>query len=107
MSKKSTFLVCFAAVMFAICPQHGSGFDRDVIISVYQGPCRDGDFDSNLQSARNVVKQALAAGSDFLALPETFLSGYDTPENMRRGARRLDDPELQKFIAETAAHAWS
>ena len=78
--------------------------DREVTISVYQGHCADGDFDANLATARQAVKDALARGSDFLVLPETFLSGYDTREHMRRGARRLDDPQVQAFISESAAH---
>jgi predicted amidohydrolase len=75
-----------------------------VVISVYQGHCVDGDFRANLATARQAVKEALARGSDFLVLPETFLSGYDTREHMRQGARRIDDPELQAFIAESASH---
>jgi predicted amidohydrolase len=81
-----------------------AAIDRDVVISVYQGRCEDGDFDANLATARQAVKEALARGSDFLALPETFLSGYDSPERMRRGARRLDDPQLKAFIAESGTH---
>ncbi len=81
------------------------GMDREVTLSVYQGPCVDGDFPANLATARKVVRDALARGSDFVVLPETFLSGYDTPEHMRKGARRIDDPDLQAFIAETKAHS--
>jgi predicted amidohydrolase len=78
--------------------------DRDVIISVFQGRCEDGNFNANLAAARGAVKEALARSSDFLVLPETFLSGYDTVEHMRAGARPLDDPQVQAFIAESAAH---
>ncbi|MBM4092710.1 MAG: carbon-nitrogen hydrolase family protein, partial [Planctomycetes bacterium] len=78
--------------------------EKDVVVSVYQGVCREGDFSANLATAREVVKQARERGSHFLALPECFLSGYESREAVQRGARSLDDPELAQFIAESAAH---
>lgn len=78
--------------------------ERDVVISVYQGPCQDGDFATNLARTREVVAEARARGSHFLALPEAFLSGYTTRQAVERGARALEDPELAEFIKETAAH---
>lgn len=82
-----------------------TALERDVVISVYQGACRDGEFTANLNKAREAVRCALERGSDFLALPETFLSGYNSRENVERGARNLDDPELQAFIAESGRHS--
>ncbi len=79
--------------------------ERDIVLSAYQGPCQDGDFDANLATVRQAVTDALARGSHFLVLPETFLSGYDTPEHMRQGARRLDDPQLRALISSTASHS--
>jgi len=79
--------------------------EKEVTISVYQGPCADGDFSRNLANARAVIQEAHTRESDFLVFPETFLSGYDTPEHMRQGARRMDDPELRAFIGESAAHS--
>jgi predicted amidohydrolase len=96
-----------AAIPVAILlllPLQMHALDRDVIISVYQGPCVDGDFPANLAAARQVVKEALERGSDFAVLPECFLSGYDTAQHMRQGARRMEDPTLQAFIAESSAH---
>lgn len=78
--------------------------DDDLVVSVYQGVCREGDFAANLASARTVVKEALSRGSHFVALPECFLSGYESVEAVRRGARSLDDPELAGFIEESASH---
>jgi predicted amidohydrolase len=78
--------------------------ERDVVISAYQVPCADGNFRANLVVLRKVVAEALERGSDFLVLPETFLSGYDSLEHMRLGARAVDDPDLQAFISETAGH---
>ncbi len=76
----------------------------ETVISVYQGPSLDGDFAGNLAVVRQVIGEAQACGSDFLAFPETFLSGYQDPAAVRRGARPLDDPELAAFIAESAGH---
>jgi (R)-amidase len=104
MSRTGLFKLTTIALALVFSVRESRSLERDVIVSVYQGPCRDGDFAANLDAARNSVKLALARGSDFLALPETFLSGYDTPENMRRGARRIEDPQVQAFIAESASH---
>lgn len=85
-------------------PSSAWGIERDVVVSVYQGECREGDFAANLATAREVVREALARGSDFLALPECFLSGYESAEAVQRGRRSLADPDLQQFIAESASH---
>jgi (R)-amidase len=98
--KRCILILCLFAVPFSL-----GALDKDLTISVYQGPCVDGDFAKNLATTRQAVKEALAKGSDFLALPETFLSGYDTPEHMRQGARRISDPELQSFIDESGSHS--
>lgn len=87
-----------------ICAGSAAGIDGPLTIAVWQGPCADGDFPANLATARDVAKRARAAGADFLAMPETFLSGYVTPERAAAGARRLDDPELTAFIRESSEH---
>jgi (R)-amidase len=92
-------------VILVLPPLTLAALDREVTISVYQGPCADGNFSHNLTTTRQVVKEALGRGSDFVVLPETFLSGYDTPDHMRQGARRMENPELQAFIAESAEHS--
>lgn len=97
-----------AAFLFAaliLIASNGLALERDVTISVYQGPCADGDFSKNLATTRKVVKEALDLGSDFVVFPETFLSGYDTVEHMRQGARRMEDSSLQSLIAESSAHS--
>ncbi len=78
--------------------------EGELLISVYQGTCREGDFASNLATVRDVTQQARERGSHFVAFPECFLSGYESREAVRRGARRLDDSELKRFIAESADH---
>jgi predicted amidohydrolase len=78
--------------------------DNDIVISAYQGICREGDVTANLATARAVVAEARARGSHFLAFPEAFLSGYESAEAVQRGARPLTDPEVQAFIAESATH---
>jgi predicted amidohydrolase len=86
----------------------GSGaifaIDQPVVISAYQGPCREGDFSANLGTARTVIRRALERNSHFLAFPECFLSGYEDRGAVERGARRLDDPDVRGFIEESAAH---
>ncbi|HUU27295.1 MAG TPA: carbon-nitrogen hydrolase family protein [archaeon] len=81
-----------------------SAMDNEVVISVYQGPSQNGDFSANLETVRREVNEALKRGSDFVVFPETFLSGYDTPELVRQGARKEDDPELTAFIRESSGH---
>jgi predicted amidohydrolase len=78
--------------------------EREVVVTVYQGACDDGDFTANLATAREAIREARARGSHFLVLPEEFLSGCDSLEHLQRGARRLDDPELRAFIDETTDH---
>lgn len=78
--------------------------ETPVVVSAYQGPCRDGDFSANLAVVREMVAEALRRGSHFVCFPETFLSGYATLEQMRAGARAVDDAELQAFIQESSQH---
>ena len=94
----------FAIVFLLLSFADLQALEREVVISAYQGPCADGDFAANLETVRKQIREAAARGSDFVVFPETFLSGYDSPENVRRGARRLDDPEIEAFIRESAEH---
>jgi predicted amidohydrolase len=93
-----TFLLspCAARITDAI--------ERDVVLSVYQGVCQEGDFAANLATVRQGVQEAQTRGSHFVVFPECFLSGYDSRESVERGARGLDDPDLARFIAESADH---
>ena len=90
-------------LLIAVCT-HLFALEREVVISSYQGPCKDGDFAANLTVVRDVIREAEKRNSDFVVFPETFLSGYDTRETVLKGARRVDDPELAAFIAESADH---
>jgi predicted amidohydrolase len=92
----------FVALLLTAAP--ALAIESNLVLSVYQGVCQEGDFTANLTTAREVVKQARERGSHFLALPECFLSGYESREAVQRGARSLDDPEVKQFIAESAAH---
>lgn len=96
----AAWLCCWALAWALPC----SALDREIVISVYQGPCREGDFPANLAAARAAVAQARERGSHFLALPECFLSGYESREAVQAGARGMNAPELQAFIGETAGH---
>lgn len=79
--------------------------ERPVVVSVYQGPTRDGDFAANLATCRAVVDQARARGSHFVLFPAGFLSGHGSPLAIRQGARSLSDPQLREFIAASTDHA--
>jgi predicted amidohydrolase len=81
-----------------------AALEQDVVISAWQGRCREGDFAANLATVRKVIAEARERGSHFVVFPEAFLSGYESREMVERGARPLNDPELRKFIAESAAH---
>lgn len=74
------------------------------VVSAYQGSSRPNDVAANLQTAREVIARAQARGSRFVVFPEAFLSGPPSPESSRSGARPLDDPALQAFIADSATH---
>jgi predicted amidohydrolase len=78
--------------------------EGDLVISVYQGACKEGDFTANLATVRAAVAQARERHSHFVAFPECYLSGYESRDAVGRGARSLDDPELSAFIGESAAH---
>ncbi|MFO0890513.1 MAG: carbon-nitrogen hydrolase family protein [Isosphaeraceae bacterium] len=78
--------------------------EKGLVVSVYQGTCAEGDFATNLATVRKVVAQATERGSHFVAFPECFLSGYESPEAVQHGARPLDDPQLTQFVAESAKH---
>lgn len=85
-------------------PGWAPAIESTVVVSAYQGPCREGDFSANLATTRAVVEQARERGSHFVLLPECYLSGYASREAVEQGARRLDDPELTGFIADTRHH---
>jgi predicted amidohydrolase len=78
--------------------------EHDVVLSVYQGVCAEGDFEANLATVKQQVEEAKRRGSHFVVFPECFLSGYENREVVERGARGLDDPALLQFIAESSNH---
>ena len=94
-------LLCLCALV----PQpHASAFDGDLVISAYQGMCKEGDFAANLATVRAAIGIARERGSHFVVFPECFLTGYENRDAVQRSSRRLDDPELANFIAESANH---
>jgi predicted amidohydrolase len=92
------------SVLFLVEAAQVFAIQTNLVISVYQGHCNEGDFSANLSTAREVIQQARDRGSQFLALPECFLSGYESREVVERGARSLEDPALQEFIRESDTH---
>ena len=97
-------LVFILLCLLVLPARRALALEREVVISTWQGPSIGGDFAANLATVRRVVRQALERGSDFVVFPETFLSGYGDLEIVKKGARSVDDPELSKFIAESAGH---
>lgn len=95
---------CLSVLVCLTVIGRGIALERDIVISTYQGACRGGEFEANLATAREVIKEAVRRNSDFVVFPETFLSGYDTRESVLRGARRVDDAGMAAFIAESAGH---
>ncbi|MHB8953203.1 MAG: carbon-nitrogen hydrolase family protein [Pirellulaceae bacterium] len=91
-----TLLFCVASTAHAL--------ENNIVISVYQGVCQEGDFMANLATVRKGLEEAKSRGSQFVVFPECFLSGYESREAVERGARALNDPDLKQFIAESAAH---
>jgi predicted amidohydrolase len=65
-----------------------------LIIGVWQGACRDGDLGANLARAEAVIDEAARAGCEFVCLPEMYLTGSGTRENVERCAMALDDERL-------------
>jgi predicted amidohydrolase len=97
-------VISVSVLILVFISNQAFAIDKDVVISTYQGPCKGGEFTANLAVVREVIKEAEQRNSDFVVFPETFLSGYDTREVVLKGARRIDDPELAAFIAESASH---
>jgi predicted amidohydrolase len=67
-------------------------------ISVFQGRCTD-DIDKNLGRVYQIIDEAGQAGSDFLCVPETYISNYK-----REFAVPLDDKRVQALVAYTARY---
>lgn len=70
---------------------------KKLIVGAWQGPCVDGDVDANIALASAAIDQAAKAGCDFLCLPETFLTGCGTVQEVRRAAIPLSDPRLREL----------
>ncbi len=65
-----------------------------LVIGVWQGVCKTGDLDANLERTAAVIDEAAAAGCDFVCLPELFLSGGGPRDAQKRAALALDDERL-------------
>ena len=71
-------------------------------IELAQLPCRDGDVEHNLAQALAAIERATPE-SDLIVFPETFLSGFPTPDNVSQLSQPLDGPALSALA--TAARA--
>jgi predicted amidohydrolase len=81
-----------------------SALEGTLVISAYQGVCKEGDFTANLATVRNAIGVARERGSQFVVFPECFLTGYENRDVVQRSARSLDDPDLVTFIKESVNH---
>lgn len=70
-------------------------------IAAYQGPCVSGDLKANMHRTLQVYERAASDRVDFLAMPETFLSGYGVREHVERAAVAADGPELKPLYDAT------
>ncbi|MCU0708143.1 MAG: carbon-nitrogen hydrolase family protein [Pirellula sp.] len=98
-------ITCIAWTLFwnlVLQPSHG--IEKEVTVSVYQGEHAEGDFSKNLATVEQVTSRCAASGCHFLVFPECFLSGYESPDAVRKGARGLDDPDLIRFVDSTKDH---
>ena len=53
--------------------------EKEVVISVYQGRCRDGDFAANLETVRAAVREALQPGQPFSGVSGNLSFGLRQP----------------------------
>lgn len=51
-----------------------------MIIAVFQGPVVFGDAEANLATTETVLTEAESRGAEILAMPETFLHGFFSPQ---------------------------
>lgn len=51
-----------------------------MIIATFQGPIQFGDAEANLAATEEALSEAEAKGAEILAMPETFLHGFFSPQ---------------------------
>jgi len=56
-----------------------------VKIAVFQGPVAFGDAQRNLAATEGALQEAQSRGAEILAMPETFLHGFFSPERFQAG----------------------
>ena len=64
-----------------------------LVIGAWQGVCKEGDVEANLARTQQAIDEAAEGGCDFLCMPELFLCGGNTDDQVRC-AMPLDDPRL-------------
>src|SRR5271166_3336513 len=75
LGKLRTQLVLCLGVLFL--QPAATAFDGPLVISAYQGICKEGDFAANLAAVRAAIGIARERGSHFVVFPECFLTGYE------------------------------
>lgn len=72
-------------------------------IELAQLPCEDGNLKANLATALQAIANSGAA-SDLIVFPETFLSGFPTPENVASLAQPLQGAAVSMLQAAAREH---
>jgi predicted amidohydrolase len=76
---------------------------RDVFrIAAYQGPTEPGALEKNAANTLRLLAEAHRKGADFACMPECFLSGYGTPEELRAGAVSVTSEWFRDWVRRCA-----
>ncbi|MCW3479644.1 carbon-nitrogen hydrolase family protein [Neisseriaceae bacterium JH1-16] len=75
---------------------------KPVSIRLCQASCRDGDVAFNLDKALSAIA-ASHGHADLLVLPETFIPGFPTPDDIASLAEPLDGPSVTAIRAAARA----
>ena len=74
--------------------------DRTVLrIGAYQGPTEPGALEKNAQAGVKLLAEAHRMNVDFACLPECYLSGYGSPDVLRKGAVSVRSGWFQKWVS--------
>ncbi|TDR81490.1 carbon-nitrogen hydrolase family protein [Paludibacterium purpuratum] len=75
-------------------------------IELAQLPCEDGNLQANLKTALAAIART-RSDSDLIVFPETFLSGFPTPENVASLAQPLDGHAVSLLLGAAREHKLS
>ncbi len=76
--------------------------EATIRVGAYQGPVIPGDREANAREALRVLAEGAKRNLHFACLPESYISGYDVSEVLRRAAVSVEDPWFRKFVQDCA-----